>query len=710
MASEVLEAFKRFDADGSGSISREELSEVLKSLDETLDEQVDNLLVLADASGDGELQVEEFVRWIFADDQQLAMSGVHDITLTISGCSFKKLNGDYVQQVGESHCQRPLYYCASNQQLLFYCSKWSQWSIFHKISGYSSARLKTKKSAHRGEGVTWDLYRKAKKGFVEEPEMTCTLRTSSETLSAPPAEFIQILDVEEFVGVFKKQEEMKDGRPVYYNSVCNVRIEYDQEKQKWALWPCNTDGVKKEKTTPIVSAETAGFSPDRATWRFLDHPIRFASIEPKAVTDQGGWKDPDFPHDISSIGEKMKDDQYITKGLGANFDEGCEWIRAINLTPDEEPLLFGEGPLVASGQGNVGDCGLIAAIACVSEFDGFVKNNIFMTKEISPDGKYTIRLFDYRDRKWKEIEIDDYLPCMVHRGLEGFEEGFLVTARPFFCDISPGDGIWGALLEKAFAKMHGAWANLHRFNPNLAFICFTGEFESCFYFVPSGKAAEQPTWRILKGGVKVAESSGRLAEGAQVQELERKRSWIRFKKIEGDGPDEGWFSYYVRGHRVATRTTKRQRHQDTDGRPEIEDFWATLLENDRANYMMIAGGVSKTNKNTQLYDNLTVTHAYSLLHCVEVEGVKLVQLRNPKGHAEWQGPWSDESSEWKQNPGISKALRVKVPNSKHRFPRATDDGCFWMEFEDFEWNFDFVNSCRVSMPSKHAGFQLGEME
>ena len=112
---------------------------------------------------------------------------------------------------------------------------------------------------------------------------------------------------------------------------------------------------------------------------------------------------------------------------------------------------------------------------------------------------------------------------------------------------------------------------------------------------------------------------------------------------------------------MATRTTKRQRHQDTDGRPEIEDawlclitwltlmiffqsvprsvairdwickagfalpqpsfhtqdFWATLLENDRANYMMIAGGVSKTNKNTQLYDNLTVTHAYSLLHCVE---------------------------------------------------------------------------------------------
>lgn len=61
-----------------------------------------------------------------------------------------------------------------------------------------------------------------------------------------------------------------------------------------------------------------------------------------------------------------------------------------------------------------------------------------------------------------------------------------------------------------------------------------------------------------------------------------------------------------------------------------------------------------------------------------MEGVKLVQLRNPKGHTEWTGPWSDESEEWRYNPGISQALRVKVPNSKQRFPKATDDGCFWM--------------------------------
>ena len=148
MASEtVLEVFKRFDADGSGSLSREELSSVLKSLDESLDDDAtDRLLVLADASGDGELQVAEFLRWIFAEDQTnlgAAVSGVHDITLSISGCSLKKFNGDYVQQMGEAHCQRPVYYCASNRQLLFYCNKWSQWAIYPKLSNLAAASRPT---------------------------------------------------------------------------------------------------------------------------------------------------------------------------------------------------------------------------------------------------------------------------------------------------------------------------------------------------------------------------------------------------------------------------------------------------------------------------------------------------------------------------------------------------------------------------------------
>lgn len=66
----VREAFQRFDQDGSGSISREELSAVLKALnpDEWDQPTIDQLLADADASGDGQMQIEEFLKWAFAQE------------------------------------------------------------------------------------------------------------------------------------------------------------------------------------------------------------------------------------------------------------------------------------------------------------------------------------------------------------------------------------------------------------------------------------------------------------------------------------------------------------------------------------------------------------------------------------------------------------------------------------------------------------------
>lgn len=37
-------------------------------------------------------------------------------------------------------------------------------------------------------------------------------------------------------------------------------------------------------------------------------------------------------------------------------------------------------------------------------------------------------------------------------------------------------------------------------------------------------------------------------------------------------------------------------------------------------------------------------HAYSVLKACEIDGVRLVLLKNPWGKHEWKGPWSDGSS------------------------------------------------------------------
>lgn len=53
-----------------------------------------------------------------------------------------------------------------------------------------------------------------------------------------------------------------------------------------------------------------------------------------------------------------------------------------------------------------------------------------------------------------------------------------------------------------------------------------------------------------------------------------------------------------------------------------------------------------------------------------------MRLRNPWGHYEWNGPWSDNAKEW--TPEIMEYLDFQF----------SDDGTFFMEFSDFCTQFN----------------------
>ncbi|KAF2729460.1 regulatory protein calmodulin [Polyplosphaeria fusca] len=60
---EMRAAFKVFDRDGSGTISADELRNVMKSLGEALsDDEIDEMLKEADADGNGTIDYNEFVQ------------------------------------------------------------------------------------------------------------------------------------------------------------------------------------------------------------------------------------------------------------------------------------------------------------------------------------------------------------------------------------------------------------------------------------------------------------------------------------------------------------------------------------------------------------------------------------------------------------------------------------------------------------------------
>ena len=78
------------------------------------------------------------------------------------------------------------------------------------------------------------------------------------------------------------------------------------------------------------------------------------------------------------------------------------------------------------------------------------------------------------------------------------------------------------------------------------------------------------------------------------------------------------------------------------------------------------------------------------------KGTQLVCLRNPWGEAEWTGPWSDASPEWKR-------VMEHDLEEAHICLQNRDDGEFWMEFKDFIRYYSKVELCMI--PGKINNFQ-----
>ncbi|KAM8974702.1 calpain-5-like [Pelodytes ibericus] len=98
-----------------------------------------------------------------------------------------------------------------------------------------------------------------------------------------------------------------------------------------------------------------------------------------------------------------------------------------------------------------------------------------------------------------------------------------------------------------------------------------------------------------------------------------------------------------------------------------------------------------------LSSGLVTGHAYSvtavrsiklrsgLLSLFRTHKLHLIRLRNPWGSGEWTGAWSDGSEEWKK---VNRAERKKMGVT------VSDDGEFWMSWDDFCTHFTDLTLCR----------------
>ncbi|XP_062864006.1 calpain-A-like [Trichomycterus rosablanca] len=172
----------------------------------------------------------------------------------------------------------------------------------------------------------------------------------------------------------------------------------------------------------------------------------------------GQWRfiDEMFPPDRSSIGENLLSEEQLAQ---------VEWVRPTRL--EQNPyLIVGGISRFDFAQGQLGNCWFLAAVGALT-----FKENILQA--IFPAGqsfqKNYAGIFHFRFwrfGKWVDVVIDDKLPTI---------NGQLIFAKPVKCkDPVHSNEYWPALLEKAYAKVCGSYADMQFGAVSEALMDFTG--------------------------------------------------------------------------------------------------------------------------------------------------------------------------------------------------------------------------------------------
>jgi len=197
------------------------------------------------------------------------------------------------------------------------------------------------------------------------------------------------------------------------------------------------------------------------------------------------------------------------------------------------------------------------------------------------------------------------------------------TVKPKFSQAH-GNELWVLILEKAFAKLCGSYAKLEGGSAVWALRAMTGDLARCYML-------ENNEWHRYN----VKNTSG--GEYAKKKDTEKKD---------------------VDKRACGLASTTETYTPDA--------FFQIMKKYDKIDSLLSCGGASNV-------EGLHPGHAYGILDVKEIKSFRMIQIRNPWGTGEWTGAWSDNAKEWEQHPEVAKACKFN----------ASDDGAFWMIYEDF---------------------------
>ncbi|XP_078667904.1 calpain-2 catalytic subunit-like isoform X1 [Branchiostoma floridae x Branchiostoma belcheri] len=194
----------------------------------------------------------------------------------------------------------------------------------------------------------------------------------------------------------------------------------------------------------------------------------FEALRSECLQNGVLFEDPDFPAYDSSL--------YFTRHHPNLSRHQFQWMRPQDIC--DNPLFISEGvSRFDVVQGVVGDCWMLAATAALTTLPGLFKRVVPSGQGFQENYAGIFHFKFWRYGEWVDVVVDDRLPMVMDP----------VQGRPAFFSLHSDqqNEFWSALLEKAYAKIHGSYEALEGGHTSDALVDFTGGVTETFMLDPN---------------------------------------------------------------------------------------------------------------------------------------------------------------------------------------------------------------------------------
>lgn len=261
-----------------------------------------------------------------------------------------------------------------------------------------------------------------------------------------------------------------------------------------------------------------------------------------------------------------------------------------------------------------------------------------------------------------------------------------------------GNEMWVLLLEKAFAKFCGNYGCLDGGHTLWAMQAMTGCYCSRFEFERSADA-DKNEYEIEKQDID-DEDEDEFAEEEEEEEFVEDvndNNKERYSNISEVQISECWKRWNIIYNEPSNIVKNDYAWYDTGEAFDNNRMWSILKKYDAVGALISASATNVTENKRE--DGIIEGHAYTIKYVREIKNFKLLHMRNPWGSFEWNGMWSDNSTQWEKYKSIAEKLNFVAEN----------DGAFWISFKDFINIFNVVEICdRSSIKNLHINIHEDE--